>query len=182
MAQHDITKLIVRVALKDRAAFDQLYRQTSAMLFGVCLRILGDRAEAEEALQEVFVRIWTKADRFAASELDPLGWLVAIARAHAIDVLRARPPVEPPAGPPAADASKPKPKSRRRARAKLKAGAPPILVGLNELDADSAAELRHAFLEGESYATLAERAGVTPNAVRARMRGSLIRLKDCLQR
>ncbi len=177
MAQHDITKLIVRVALKDRAAFDQLYRQTSATLFGVCLRILGDRAEAEEALQEVFVRVWAKADRFAASELDPLGWLVAIARAHAIDVLRSRPPVVPPA----TDAPAPKSKSRRKAKARLKAGSPPILVCLNELDPDSAAELRQAFLEGESYATLAGRAGVPPNAIRARMRGSLIRLKDCLQ-
>lgn len=175
MAQHDITKLIVRVALKDRAAFDQLYRQTSATLFGVCLRILGDRAEAEEALQEAFVRIWARADRFAASQLDPLGWLVAVSRAHAIDVLRARLPVEQPS----ADA--PKPKSRRKAKTKLKAGAPPVLVGLNELDADGAAELRQAFLGGESYAALGARAGMTPNAMRARVRGSLIRLKDRLQ-
>ena len=86
----DITKLIARVSLKDRAAFDLLYRATNAKLFGVCLRVLSDRAEAEEALQEVFVKIWTKADRFVVSELSPISWLVAIARNHAIDRIRAR--------------------------------------------------------------------------------------------
>ena len=49
----DITKLIARVSLKDRAAFDLLYRATSAKLFGVCLRVLSDRAEAEEATAQV---------------------------------------------------------------------------------------------------------------------------------
>jgi anti-sigma-K factor RskA len=72
MTPQDITKLIVRTSMKDRAAFDLLYRQTSAKLFGVCLRVLSDRAEAEEALQEVYVKIWTKADRFAVSELSPI--------------------------------------------------------------------------------------------------------------
>jgi RNA polymerase sigma-70 factor, ECF subfamily len=51
---------------------------------------LNDRAEAEEALQEVFVKIWTKADRFAVSELSPISWLVAIARNHSIDRIRSR--------------------------------------------------------------------------------------------
>jgi RNA polymerase sigma-70 factor (ECF subfamily) len=86
----DITKLIARVSLKDRAAFDLLYRATNAKLFGVCLRVLSDRAEAEEALQEVFVKVWTKADRFVVSELSPISWFVAIARNHAIERIRAR--------------------------------------------------------------------------------------------
>ena len=90
MTPQDIARLIVRTSLKDRAAFDLLYRQTSAKLFGVCLRVLSDRAEAEEALQEVFVKVWTKADRFAVSELSPMSWLIAVARNHAIDRIRAR--------------------------------------------------------------------------------------------
>ncbi|MBN9068460.1 MAG: sigma-70 family RNA polymerase sigma factor, partial [Rhizobiales bacterium] len=90
MTSQDITKLIVRTSMRDRTAFDSLYRATSAKLFGVCLRVLNDRAEAEEALQEVFVKVWTKADRFAASDLSPISWLVAIARNHAIDRIRAR--------------------------------------------------------------------------------------------
>ncbi|TIU76528.1 MAG: RNA polymerase subunit sigma, partial [Mesorhizobium sp.] len=58
MAPQDISKLIVRTSMKDRAAFDLLYKQTSGKLFGVCLRVLRDRGDAEEALQEVFVKIW----------------------------------------------------------------------------------------------------------------------------
>ena len=85
MAPQDISKLIVRTSMKDRAAFDLLYKQTSSKLFGVCLRVLKDRGDAEEALQEVFVKVWTKADRFAVSDLSPISWLVAIARNHAID-------------------------------------------------------------------------------------------------
>ena len=90
MTPPDISRLIVRVALKDRAAFDALYRQTSAKLFGVCLRVLGDNSEAEEALQDVYVKIWTKADRFAVSDLSPISWLVAVARNHSIDRIRQR--------------------------------------------------------------------------------------------
>jgi len=88
MTPDDLSKLIMRIALRDRAAFDQLYQQTSAKLFGVCLRVLKDRSAAEEALQEVFVKIWTKADRFAVTELSPISWLVAVARNHAIDQAR----------------------------------------------------------------------------------------------
>jgi RNA polymerase sigma factor (sigma-70 family) len=66
------------------------YKQTSAKLFGVCLRVLNDRNEAEEALQEVYVKIWTKADRFAVSDLSPISWLVAVARNHSIDRIRQR--------------------------------------------------------------------------------------------
>lgn len=90
MGPDDITKLLARTALRDRNAFDQLYRLTSAKLFGVCLRVLKDRAEAEEALQEIYIKIWHKADRFTANDLSPITWLVAVARNHCIDRLRAR--------------------------------------------------------------------------------------------
>ncbi len=72
MTPQDIPKLIVRTSMKDRAAFDEPYRHTSAKLFGVCLRVLKNRTEAEEALQEVSIKIWSKADRFAVSELGPI--------------------------------------------------------------------------------------------------------------
>ncbi len=57
MTPEDVTKLIVRTSLKDRAAFDELYRRTSAKFFGVRLRVLNDRTEAENALQEVFIKV-----------------------------------------------------------------------------------------------------------------------------
>ncbi len=56
MASDDISTLIGRVALRDRAAFSALYRQTSPKLFAICVRILRDRAEAEGALQEIYIK------------------------------------------------------------------------------------------------------------------------------
>ncbi|HEV7253171.1 MAG TPA: sigma-70 family RNA polymerase sigma factor [Mesorhizobium sp.] len=176
---HDVSKLIVRVSLSDRAAFDMLYRQTSAKLFGVCLRVLNDRAEAEEALQEVFVKIWTKADRFAVSELSPISWLVAVARNHAIDRvrMRKRPTVELDE---AVEVADPAP----NAEAQVLSGAEGERVHrcLDELDEDRAAAVRGAYLRGESYAELAARHHVPLNTMRTWLRRSLLKLRDCLER
>jgi len=60
MIDEDIAGLLGRVSLGDRDAFAELYRQTSPKLFGICLRILGNRGEAEEALQEIYVKIWQR--------------------------------------------------------------------------------------------------------------------------
>src|SRR5215470_18860682 len=89
----DIAGLIARCALRDRAAFRDLYSRTSAKLYGVTLRILKDRSEAEEALQEVYVKIWQRADRYVPGGYSPISWLVAVARNHALDIIRARKPI-----------------------------------------------------------------------------------------
>jgi RNA polymerase sigma-70 factor (ECF subfamily) len=179
MTPQDITKLIVRTSMKDRAAFDVLYRQTSAKLFGVCLRVLNDRGEAEEALQEVFVKVWTKADRFAVSELSPISWLVAIARNHAIDRIRARrkPAVDIDA---ALDIADPSPGPEMMAV--LGAESERIYKCLEELEKDRAAAVQEAYLKGDSYAELAERYAVPLNTIRTWLRRSLLKLRECLER
>ncbi|MDO8360895.1 MAG: sigma factor, partial [Devosia sp.] len=68
----EISDLIARCALRDRQAFRTLYGRTSAKLFGVTLRILRDRSEAEEALQEVYVKIWQRADRYVPGGYSPI--------------------------------------------------------------------------------------------------------------
>src|SRR5215475_3798295 len=77
-----------RVAGGDRAALRLVYDETAAKLFGVCLRILNDRGEAEDVLQEVYVAVWRKAGSFDPTRASPITWLVAIARNRAIDRLR----------------------------------------------------------------------------------------------
>ena len=89
---NEIAELIARCALRDRQAFRTLYTRTSAKLYGVTLRILRDRSEAEEALQEVYVKIWQRADKYVPGGFSPISWLVAVARNHSLDVLRARKP------------------------------------------------------------------------------------------
>ena len=79
-----------RVALGDRAAFGTLYRDTSAHLFGVILRINSDRAQAEDLLQDIYVNIWRAAQSFDAARAQPMTWLISIARNRVIDSLRRR--------------------------------------------------------------------------------------------
>src|SRR6476659_572566 len=81
---------LAKVAAGERNALQTTYRLTSAKLFGVCLRILGDRAEAEDVLQEVYLTVWQKAADFDPARASPMTWLITIARNKAIDRLRSR--------------------------------------------------------------------------------------------
>lgn len=85
---NSLEQLLSACVLKNRQAFADLYKQTSAKLFGVQLRILKDRAIAEEALQEAYLKIWNNADRFRPQAGSALVWMMRIARNQAIDVLR----------------------------------------------------------------------------------------------
>ncbi|WP_370192282.1 sigma-70 family RNA polymerase sigma factor, partial [Aurantimonas coralicida] len=76
------------VAAGDRGALQAVYDLTSAKLFGICLRILGDREEAEDVLQDVYLIIWRKAESFDAGRASPITWLATIARNRSIDRLR----------------------------------------------------------------------------------------------
>jgi len=174
----DLSGWLARIALRDRAAFDRLYAATSGKLFGVTLRMLNDRAEAEDALQEVYVRIWQKANRFRAGEARPMSWLIAIARNLSIDRLRARKPqarsiddareIADTAPTPEAAVEQ----SMQRAR---------IDECLDQLDARKAEAVRSAYIEGYSYQELADRFETPLNTIRTWLRRSLLRLRRCLE-
>ena len=83
-----LSQLLSRAGLGDRAAFATLYELTSPHLFAVVLRICRDRAQAEDILQEVYVNVWRSAGGFDAAQSQPLTWLTSIARNRAIDGLR----------------------------------------------------------------------------------------------
>lgn len=83
-----LVEIMARVADADRQAFAQLYRATSAALFGQVLRINGDRGQAEEVLQEVYVTVWKQAASYDPRQAQPLTWLTTIARHRAIDSMR----------------------------------------------------------------------------------------------
>lgn len=173
----EIADLIARCALRDRAAFRTLYERTSAKLFGVTLRILKDRSEAEEAIQEVYVKIWQRADRYIAGNTSPISWLVAVARNHSLDILRARRPVaddidvalEVPDNAPSPERATQDKQERRQ-----------IDACLGTLEPDRADAVRAAYLDGYSYEELANHYAVPLNTMRTWLRRSLIKLKDCL--
>ena len=85
---HDLSRLLARAGLGDRAAFATLYERTSSHLLAVVLRINRDRAQAEDIVQEVYVNVWRAASSFDAAQSQPLTWLTSIARNRAIDSLR----------------------------------------------------------------------------------------------
>ena len=82
-------QLIERIAAGDRQAFEQLYDRYAPMVFGLALRTLGNRESAEEAVQEIFWRVWQRAKSFDQSRaLAP--WLFGIAHNYCIDEIRRR--------------------------------------------------------------------------------------------
>src|SRR5678816_4039874 len=85
---HDLSRLLARAGVGDRAAFATLYERTSSHLLAVVLRINRDRAQAEDIVQEVYVNVWRAAKTFDAAQSQPLTWLTSIARNRAIDSLR----------------------------------------------------------------------------------------------
>src|SRR5207344_2542282 len=81
--------LIARIVARDATAVGELYDRHNRLLYGLILKIIKDRGEAEEMLQEVFVQVWTRADTYNVQLGAPVAWLVRIARNRAIDRLRA---------------------------------------------------------------------------------------------
>ena len=84
----ELAQLLQRCAARDSAAFRSLYDKTSPILFARLLRMLRRRSVAEEALQDVYVRIWERAAQFEAHRGRALAWMVTIARYCAIDLMR----------------------------------------------------------------------------------------------
>ncbi len=83
-------QLLSRIAAQDRSALAEFYDQTAPGLFAFALRMLGNRQDAEEVIQDVFVQVWTKARTFNPALGLAFSWVVGIARNRCIDRLRAR--------------------------------------------------------------------------------------------
>ena len=90
----NLQQLIAQAARGDHAAFAEVYERTHEHLFGIALRMLGQRQAAEDVLQEAYVSVWKNAagyrPRVDGQEIQPITWLIAIVRNKALDALRAR--------------------------------------------------------------------------------------------
>lgn len=174
-----LERLLSRTAQGDERAFAELYERMAARLFGVCLRMLRDRNEAEEVLQEVFVAVWRRARDFDSARAAATTWLVTLARNKAIDRLRQRParmllePIdldalggEQPGPPAAAEASQ---EFRRLQKC------------LDALDPKYQRSIREAFFSGETYKELAERCRVPLGTMKSWIRRALAQLRTCLE-
>jgi RNA polymerase sigma-70 factor (ECF subfamily) len=170
-----------RVSGGDRTGLQTTYRLTSAKLFGVCLRILHERAEAEDVLQEVYLTVWQKAAGFDPVRASPMTWLIAIARNKAIDRLRAggraraMEPIDSAAG--VADAAPLAEDALAHSEDNARLNA--CLGGLAASEQNA---LRGAFFDGNTYEDLAARMNEPLGTVKSRIRRALQKLKACLER
>ena len=88
-AAPDLPDLLARVAMRDQAAFRQLYDRTARTLLAIVVRLLRDQSRAEEVVQEIYVSIWHSAPNYSVAKSQPMTWLMTIARYKAMDELRA---------------------------------------------------------------------------------------------
>jgi len=180
-ARKQLVAALARIAGGDRGALQILYRDTSAKLFAVCLRILHDKGEAEDVLQDVFITVWQRAGTFEPARASPITWLVAIARNRAIDRLRS-------------GAMAARTQTIDEAAA-ISDNAPSALAQiegwqehrrlmdcLGELEPRHADAVRSAFLDGITYDELARRMNIPLGTVKSWIRRSLLRLRECLER
>jgi RNA polymerase sigma-70 factor (ECF subfamily) len=172
--------LIAHVAAGSRAAFETLYRSTSRQLFGICLRVLADRSEAEDALQEVYTIVWRKAAQFDSTRASALGWLAMIARSKSIDRLRGRPGRGRMTSLDLADHAEDPGTDGQDAQVVINRLR--LDECMRELDARRRMLIHAAFFDGSTYGELAQRIGAPLGTVKSWIRRGLMQLRTCLER
>ena len=177
-ARAALVEALVATGAEDRGAFATLYKLTSAKLFGICLRICGDRGAAEDVLSDVYLTVWRRAGAYEPGRASPISWMATIARNRAIDWRRSagrRPSVAIDQAPDVADDA---PSAEERLVAGEAAGR--LHLCLDQLEDKQRGAIRSAFFGGLTYAELAERDSVPLGTMKSWVRRGLMRLKDCL--
>jgi RNA polymerase sigma-70 factor (ECF subfamily) len=169
--------LVVRTASGDEAAFRLLYERTAGRLFAVCLRIARHRRLAEDILQESYVRVWRRARAFDPARGSALAWMIAIARSHALDVIRlrmreARPPDEL-----TLEAANVAALGTIQAKFELSA----LGRCLGELSDGERHAIILAYRDGLNHDQLAVLLGASAETVRNSIVRGLARLRDCME-
>ena len=184
----ELSQLLARTGLGDRAAFATLYRKTSAHLFAVVLRICRDRGQAEDVLQDVYVSVWRAASGFDAAQSQPMTWLTSIARNRTIDGLR-RAQTQPRLQTTSTDEEdsdvyeataddRPGPLELQSRSSDARA----LSTCIDGLAAPQRQSLALAFYDGLTHAEVAEKMGEPLGTVKSWVRRALMSLKTCLER
>ena len=170
--------LLNAIARQDEQALASLYDRYRLILFGLLMRILRSREEAEDVLQEVFLQVWRRASDFDPQRGRPFTWLVTLARSRAIDRLRqlgsrervASSVIEF-AGEGMVDAADNTFRSEQRQL---------VAAALTELSEEQRRALILAYFEGLTQAEIAERLRSPLGTVKTRMRSGMIKLRELL--
>jgi RNA polymerase sigma-70 factor (ECF subfamily) len=177
--------LLARVVKGDQQAFSQLYDHSSTLLFTLAVRILGNREEAAELLQDVYLEVWRKVSRYDVGRGTPVAWLVTLTKSRAIDRLRTRASrgyqaansLEVGTAAEMAD-SGPSP-FETQADQELRIAVGAAVAGLPQAQ-QQAIEL--AYYEGLTHAEIASRLNQPLGTVKTRIKLGMSKLRDSLQR
>ena len=171
-------ELLKAVSRGDEQALAQLYDNYRVILFGLLVRILNSREEAEDVLQEVFLQVWRRARDFDETRGKPFTWLVTLARSRAIDRLRslgARDRVAQASVREAAeevsDAARDTFRSEQRAL---------VTSALSQLPEEQKRPLVLAYFDGLTQSEIATKLGAPLGTVKTRMRAGMIKLRELL--
>ncbi len=175
----DIDDLLIRVGRGDEQAFEALYDQVSARVFGLIKRVLRDPAQAEEVTQEVMVEVWRTSARFDRQKGSATAWVFTIAHRRAVDRVRAEQ-----AGADrvrkvaASSAETPFDDVVETATARIEQQqVRRCLGGLTDLQREA---ITLAYYGGRSYREVATLLDTALPTIKTRMRDGLIRMRDCL--
>jgi RNA polymerase sigma-70 factor (ECF subfamily) len=171
--------LLRKVAAGDTAAFEELYDETVATVYGLAVRVLRDPAQAEEIAQEVLVEVWRKADRYDPARGGAMGWIMTLTQRRAVDRVRSE-----------QAAAERDDRAARREPSAAPDGVAELVLDrldhqrlrgcLDHLTVPQRQSITLAYYDGYTYREVAERIGIPLSTVKARMRDGMIRLRDCL--
>lgn len=177
--REQLAKILAQTGRGDRQAFGELYKRTSAKLYGVCLRMLHDRGAAEEVLQEVYITVWDKADRFDAKRASAITWLVTLSRNKSIDRLRKH--REETLDDPTRLEGMADDRESPSADAQTSQEHQRLEKCLDGLESRHRNAVREAFFRGATYNQLAARCSVPLGTMKSWIRRSLLQLRTCLE-
>ena len=178
-AEPDWNTLVQRAAVGDQTGLAELYDATSHLVFGLALRILGDRTEAEDAVVEVYAQAWRSAHSYDPHRGTPASWLLTLTRSRAIDMLRARrreratDPIES-AGAVQADTPTPEDATAEAERQHL------VRRALQELNSEQRHAIELAYFAGLSHTEIAVQLGQPLGTIKTRIRLGMMRLRESL--
>jgi len=177
-AQESDVLLLKAIAARDEAALAQLYDGYRAILFGLLMRILNNREEAEDVLQEVFLQVWRKAADFDENRGRPFTWLVTLARSRGIDRLRTLASRERVAEAGAREVSEEISDAATDALKSEQRGL--VSDALAKLPDEQKRPIMLAYFDGLTQTEIATRLGAPLGTVKTRMRTGMIRLRELL--
>jgi RNA polymerase sigma-70 factor (ECF subfamily) len=171
---------LVRMARGEESALGELYDRHARPVFSLALRILQNRADAEDVVQEVFAQVWQQAHRYENERGAVAAWLLMITRSRAIDRLRAR-------------RARPESGDEAQAAERLADAAPmqdlqllsneqvaKLRVALGALPDAQRAALELAYYEGLTHAEIANRLSEPLGTVKTRIRQAVMKLREAL--